>query len=50
MAIYLIKSKERINIKNNLEEYTCLKFKLYLIEDGITLKRKIRAEIQADIL
>ena len=41
-----IKIITRVNIKNDMEDYTCHKFKLYLIEDGMTLKRKIRAEIQ----
>uniref|UniRef100_A0A6C0AZN9 RNB domain-containing protein n=1 Tax=viral metagenome TaxID=1070528 RepID=A0A6C0AZN9_9ZZZZ len=51
-TVYIPKIKiiSRINIKNNLDEYTCLKFKLYLIEDGITLKRKIRVEIQTNII
>jgi len=46
-TVYIPKLKilSRINFKSNLEEYSCWKFKLYLIEDGITLKRKIRAEI-----
>ena len=41
-----IKIITRVNIKEDMEDYTCHKFKLYLIEDGMTLKRKIRAEIQ----
>ena len=36
----------RVNIKEDVDEYSCRKFKLYLMEDGMTLKRKIRAEIQ----
>lgn len=40
-----IKIITRVNIKEDMEDYSCHKFKLYLIEDGITLKRKIRAEI-----
>jgi len=46
-TVYIEKIKivSRINIKTYLEEYSCWKFKLYLIEDGITLKRKIRIEI-----
>ena len=45
-TIYIpeIKIISRINIKENLKEYSCLRFKLYLIENGTTLKRKIRAE------
>ena len=41
-----IKIITRVSIRANLEDYTCHKFKLYLMEDGMTLKRKIRAEIQ----
>ena len=41
-----IKIITRVNIKEDLSEYSCHKFKLYLIENGVTLKRKIRAEIQ----
>ena len=41
-----IKIITRVNIKEDMEDYSCHKFKLYLIEDGMTLKRKIRAEIQ----
>ena len=46
-TVYIPKIKiiSRVNVKIELKEYSCLKFKLYLIEDGITLKRKIRAEI-----
>ena len=46
-TVYIPKIKIilRVNVRMELEEYSCLKFKLYLIEDGITLKRKIRAEI-----
>lgn len=40
-----IKIITRVNIKEEFEEYSCHKFKLYLIEDGTTLKRKIRAAI-----
>lgn len=40
-----IKIITRVNIKEDMEDYSCHKFKLYLIEDGVTLKRKIRAEI-----
>lgn len=35
----------RVNTKNILDNYTASNFKLYLIQDGITLKQKIRAEI-----
>jgi len=41
-----IKIITRVNIKEDVDEYSCRKFKLYLMEDGMTLKRKIRAEIQ----
>ena len=46
-TIYIpeIKIISRVNIKDNLKEYSCNKFKLYLIQDGTTLKKKIRAEI-----
>jgi exoribonuclease R len=53
-TVYIPKIKiiTRVNIKyntdnstDNMEEYSCHKFKLYLIEDGMTLKRKIRAEL-----
>ena len=53
-TVYIPKIKiiTRVNIKYNtdnstddMKEYSCHKFKLYLIEDGMTLKRKIRAEI-----
>jgi len=40
-----LKIISRVNIKEDLKEYSCWKFKLYLIEDGMTLKRKIRAEL-----
>ena len=40
-----IKLITRVNIKEDLKDYSCHKFKLYLIEDGTTLKRKIRAEM-----
>ena len=39
-----IKMFTRVNIKESLHNYTCCKFKIYLIQDGITLKRKIRVE------
>jgi len=41
-----IKIITRVNVKENLQDYSCHKFKLYLIEDGMTLKRKIRAKIE----
>jgi len=41
-----IKILSRVNIKDDLKEYSKHKFKLYLIEDGTTLKRKIRARIE----
>ncbi len=40
-----IKMFTRVNIKTILANFTCHKFKLYLIQDGITLKQKIRAEL-----
>lgn len=43
--IPLIKMFTRVNIKEELPNYNCYKFKLYLIHDGATLKRKIRAEL-----
>ena len=43
--IPIIKIFSRVNIKDDLQNFTCCKFKLYLIEDGTTMKRKIRAEI-----
>ena len=50
-TVYIPKIKivTRINIKDHLNEYSHWKFKLYLIEDGITLKRKIRAELVKEI-
>ena len=47
-AVYIPKLKivSRLIIKSDLKDYTCVKIKLYLMEDGITLKRKIRVEIQ----
>ena len=46
-TIYIPKIKiiSKVNVKMKLHEYSCLKCKLYLFEDGITMKRKIRAEI-----
>ena len=41
-----IKILTRINIKEKFEEYSKHRFRLYLIEDGTTLKRKIRATIE----
>ncbi len=40
-----IKIFTRVNLQYMYSNFSCCKFKLYLIEDGITLKRKIRAEI-----
>ena len=40
-----IKLITRVNIKEDINDYSKHKFKLYLIEDGQTLKRKIRAEM-----
>jgi exoribonuclease R len=47
-TVYIPKIKiiTRIKTKIQYEEYSCHQFKLYLIEDGMTLKRKIRAKIQ----
>ena len=46
-TVYIPKIKiiTRINDKIELDEFSKHKFKLYLIEDGVTLKKKIRAEI-----
>ena len=46
-TVYISKIKIfiRINIKDELDDYSKHKFKLFLIEDGITLKKKIRGEI-----
>jgi exoribonuclease R len=46
-TVYIPKIKiiTRIKTKIKYKEYDCHQFKLYLIEDGMTLKRKIRAEI-----
>ena len=40
-----IKLITRVNIKEDINDYSKHKFKLYLIEDGQTLKKKIRAEM-----
>jgi len=47
-TVYIPKLKmiTRINIKEDIEDYSKHQFKLYLIEDGTTLKKKIRAVIQ----
>ena len=46
-TVYIPKIKVliRINIKEELDNYTNHKFRLYLFEDGITLKKKIRGEL-----
>lgn len=46
-TVYIPKIKiiSRINIKKNFDDYSCFKFKLYLIQDGVTLKKKIRVEL-----
>jgi hypothetical protein len=46
-TIYIPKIKiiTRINTKLDLPEYSKNYFKLYIIEDGVTLKKKIRAEL-----
>ena len=41
-----LKIVTRVNIKEDIKDYTKHKVKLYLFEDGITLKKKIRAELQ----
>lgn len=41
-----IKILTRVNIIEDLKEYSNHKFRLYLIEDGTTLKRKIRAMME----
>ena len=43
-----IKMFTRVNISDMLPNYTYSKFKLYLIDDGVTLKKKIRAERYLD--
>ena len=40
-----IKMIARVNIKDDLCDYSCHKFGLYLIEDGLTLKKKIRVSL-----
>ena len=40
-----LKTVTRVNIKEDLKDYSLHKFKLYLFEDGETLKQKIRAEM-----
>ena len=40
-----LKTVTRVNIKDDIKDYTLHKFKLYLFEDGETLKQKIRAEM-----
>ena len=40
-----LKLVTRVNIKNEIENYSKCKFKLYLFQDGTTLKRKIKAEL-----
>ena len=46
-TIYIpsIKIITRINVKTEMNNFTKHLFKLYLFEDGITLKKKIRAEL-----
>ena len=46
-TVYIPKIKVfiRINVKDELDNYTKHKFKLYLFEDGSTFKRKIRGEL-----
>ena len=41
-----IKMIARVNIKDNMDDYSCHKFRLYLFEDGLTLKIKIRVLLQ----
>ena len=40
-----LKLVTRVNVKNEIENYSSCKFKLYLFQDGTTLKRKIKAEL-----
>ena len=40
-----LKTVTRVNIKHDIKDYSRHKFRLYLIEDGVTLKQKIRAEM-----
>lgn len=46
-TVYIPKIKilTRINVKDDFVDFSKLLFKLYLIEDGVTLKKKIRAEL-----
>ena len=46
-TVYLpaIKMIARVNIKDDMEDYSRHKFGLYLIQDGLTLKRKIRVSL-----
>ena len=46
-TVYIPKIKVliRINVKDELNNFSKHKFKLYLFEDGVTLKRKIRGEL-----
>ena len=38
-----LKTVTRVNIKEDIKDYSLHQFKLYLFEDGETLKQKIRA-------
>ena len=40
-----LKTVTRVNIKEDIKDYSLHQFKLYLFEDGETLKQKIRAEM-----
>ena len=40
-----LKLVTRVNVKNEIENYSSCQFKLYLFQDGTTLKRKIKAEL-----
>ena len=40
-----IKIFTRVNLQYMYSNFSCCKFKLYLIHDAATLKRKIRAEL-----
>ena len=47
-TVYIPKIKmiARVNIKDDMADYSSHKFRLYMIEDGLTLKRKIRVQLE----
>lgn len=42
-----LKIMSRVNIKTDIEEYSKHNFKIYIFEDGLTFKRKIRIAIES---